>query len=582
MLVSNFLRKRLIKSGFILLAPLVVFFWENPKIHAKIVVEKNSNFGILKGVVRDELGKPISNAIVAIFELGSSKVVKQVRSAVNGNFLTRVLPGRYTVLAVAQGYNAHTINEVQISKSAEINYGFKLEKVGSGNTLPEKTIDRNSAKWRIRAAASRRTIYQNDEGESPVADNDTAEEAIAISNDDDFRAKRQTQSVVESYFSGSREGGFTGINFASIQPLGEKTEIIYAGQVGSKVFAPQRFEATVKTRPNEKHQFRFTASMAKAGVIRANDEAKTLGQVSFQALDEWKVREGVILVIGVDYSKFFGAGDDSSITPRIGLQVDLNSKTRFRTAYTTQTEEKTWADVIEFEGSQVLFRQQFEPKSIAVIDGKPQMNKSRRLEFGVERVLDNQSSIETNAFFDSVAGRGIGLTSIPVNALNSDSFSQVDAAQQGNSSGLRVVYSRRLNGIFSASAGYAFGNGQNLSAKPLSNPANLFESGMFQTFVGQVSADLKTGTNVQTVYRLSPDATVFAIDPFQGRLAIFDPGLSVLVTQSLPNLGLPFRATAIIDARNLLDFQTIISGEEGGLRLNSHQRFLRGGISVRF
>jgi hypothetical protein len=110
----------------------------------------------------------------------------------------------------------------------------------------------------------------------------------------------------------------------------------------------------------------------------------------------------------------------------------------------------------------------------------------------------------------------------------------------------------------------------------------LFENAIFQSFFGQFEADLKTGTNVKTIFRLSPQATVFAIDPFQGRLAIYDPSLSVLVTQSLPTLGLPFRAEAIVDARNLFDFQTGIAGEDGTLRLNSHRRALRGSIQVRF
>ena len=49
-------------------------------------------------------------------------------------------------------------------------------------------------------------------------------------------------------------------------------------------------------------------------------------------------------------------------------------------------------------------------------------------------------------------------------------------------------------------------------------------------------------------------------------MAIYDPSLSVVVTQSLPTLGLPFRAEAIVDARNLFDFQTGVAGEEGGIR----------------
>ena len=67
------------------------------------------------------------------------------------------------------------------------------------------------------------------------------------------------------------------------------------GQTGTSKNAPQRFETTVKFRPNESHQLRVTTSAARLGKIENTDEQ--LGQISFQALDEWKVREGVVLVL---------------------------------------------------------------------------------------------------------------------------------------------------------------------------------------------------------------------------------------------------------------------------------------------
>jgi hypothetical protein len=44
-----------------------------------------------------------------------------------------------------------------------------------------------------------------------------------------------------------------------------------------------------------------------------------------------------------------------------------------------------------------------------------------------------------------------------------DAFMDV-ANQQGSSRGIRVVYTRRLNRVWTASAGYAYGRGQQLSA----------------------------------------------------------------------------------------------------------------------
>ena len=551
---------------------------------AEVVVESKDNLGIIKGIVRDETGNPISDATVAIFRLGTSKLLKQVYSASDGSFLAKILPGTYTVLAVAQGFNAVTLSEVAVNRSAELNYGFKLERSGSGNTLPEKKIDRSSSKWRIRAAQSQRSIYQNKEGNAPVDENKITEaevEETATSEREDKAAKRSGQTVVETYFADTSDGSFAGVNFATFLPVGENTEIVLAGQTGSGN-APNRLETSLKIRPDNNHQIQLKTSYGNLGQIKVENNDKTLGQFSVQGLDEWKVRDDLILVFGFDYSQFTGAGNDFSLSPRVGLQFDINEKTRFRSAFTTATEEKSWARAIEFEGSSIAFSEPVAIEDFVVKNNKPQMNKSRRLEFGIERVLDNNSSVEANAFLDTTLGRGIGLANLPFDVLGVEDFGDFVANQQGRAQGVRMVYTRRLNSRFSTSAGFALGNGQKLSENGVTNPAEVFENDFFQTFFGQFSADLKTGTNIKTIFRLSPQATVFAIDPFQGRLAIYDPGLSVLVTQALPNLGLPFRAEAIVDAKNLLDFQTGVSGEEGSLRLNSQGRTLRGGILVRF
>jgi hypothetical protein len=147
---------------------------------------------------------------------------------------------------------------------------------------------------------------------------------------------------------------------------------------------------------------------------------------------------------------------------------------------------------------------------------------------------------------------------------------------------MRLVYTRRLSRMWTASAGYSFGRGQRLSAGDISQPTDIFESGFFQTAAFQLGADFRTGTNVRTVLRFSPNATVFAIDPFAGRLAVYDPSLSIQVTQELPSFGLPLRAEAVIDARNLLDVQPSSENGEILTQLTTGRRSVRGGISLRF
>jgi len=290
-----------------------------------------------------------------------------------------------------------------------------------------------------------------------------------------------------------------------------------------------------------------------------------------------------VIVMGLDYSRFIGAGGAHAFSPRFGLQYDANARTRVKAAFASGGEEDGIQSVATFEDEQVVFRSQAE-RPVAFIDGQAVLERSHRLEFGVERVLDNSSNVEATAFFDTTSGRGVGLLSGPASAFSGkagDAFLDV-ANQQGSSRGIRVVYTRRLNRVWTASAGYAFGRGQQLSAEGFSTPADLFESGMFQTGALQLAGDFRTGTQVRTVLRFSPEATVFAIDPFAGRLGVYDPSLSIQVTQDLPSFGLPVRAEAILDARNLLDAQT--SNENGEILtfIGNGRRSVRGGISVRF
>ena len=568
----------------LIVAMLVVAFVGSVSAHAStgtVTVTSTGNLGVIKGIVRDDGGNPIADATVAIFKAGTQKVLKQVRSATDGSFLARILPGTYTIFAVAQGYNPVTLADVQINGTSQLTYGFKLERAGSGNTLPERRVDRNNPKWVIRSAQTSRSIYQNAEGSRPAINDRVTIEETAAGVADREESGRRGQSVAETYFAASEQGNYGGVNFATFLPVSDDADVILAGQAGLGRNAPQRFEIQTKFRPNDSHHIRLNSSIGSLGSFVSDGEEKSLGQFSIQALDEWKVREGVIVVLGVDYARFIGGGDDSSISPRLGLQFDLDSKTRFRSSFTSHTEERTWSKAIDLEDSQVIFRDPVSIDDFVVESGKPIMNKSTRLEFGVERVLDNSSSIEANAFFDTTVSRGVGMTGFAFDGPSAP-FTEFVGNQQGEARGFRLVYSRRLSGRFSTSAGYSAGVGQKLSEESITNPADLFETDFFQTVFGQFEADLKTGTNVKTIFRLSPQATVFAVDPFQGRLAIYDPSLSILVTQSLPNLGLPFHAQAVVDARNLFDFQSGVNGEEGSLRLNSHRRALRGSILVRF
>ena len=547
----------------------------------------------VSGTVRDNRGLPLSGALIQIIREGAKKVITEARTAADGSFSAKIPAGRYSLKAVASGFSEVLFSSVTVAPSAEIAYRFNLEPVGAGRTYPEQRSDRDSAKWRLRSAQTQRSIFQANEGtDATVAavesETSTNDDVIVVNAEDGDQSRVRPQGVVETYFADSSNpfgSSYQGLNFAVALQASESIDFIFAGQTGTGN-APQRFEAAARVRVNDRHRLGVTAGGAKLqtfGAIADKFAQGNLGQMSVRAVDEWIVRDGFVVVLGVDYSRFFGAGNDASFTPRLAVQFDATARTRVKAAYANVADSGDIQSVANFESGNAVFKQPTR-QPVAYVGGRAVMARSRRFEIGLERELSNSSNVEATAFLDTTSGRGVGLLAMPATAFSGESAAALInvANQEGSARGVRVVYSNRLNHVWNASAGYSFGRGQRLSPAGIRNPSQLFDSGFFSSLALQIAGDWSTGTHVQTVLRFSSQATVFAIDPFAGQLAVYDPSLSIQVTQDLPTFGLPLRAQAILDARNLLDVQPATSNGETLLLVAPNGRSVRGGISVRF
>jgi Carboxypeptidase regulatory-like domain/TonB dependent receptor len=554
-----------------------------------------ASLATITGSVKDSEGNPLSGALISLIKDGAN-AIKYTRTGSDGRFSAKILPGRYAIRAIADGFNAVAFASVEVRASQELVYRFNLEPIGSGKTLPERRKDREDVRWILRSAQTRRSIFQAQEGDDEDIkaalgiENATRETAVATGSEGSEGSATNSTSrptgVVESYFADNPYGApYLGLNFAISTPTTENVELIFAGQTGFGPNAPERLEASSRIRIGERHHLGMSVGgmQLNSPLVSGAIEDRPVGQFSVRAVDEWIVRDGIVIVLGLDYSRFIGANGEASFTPRLGVQFDANARTRLKAAYAPGGGEEHIQSVAGFEGTQVVFTESGN-RPIAYIDGQAVMERSRRLEFGVERVIDNNSNLEATAFFDTTSGRGVGLLSTPLSAFSGTTGEALInvASQQGNSKGVRVVYTRRLNHQWTASAGYSFGQGQQLSPFGLSSPGEVFTNGFFQTGALQLGAVFDTGTHVRTVLRFSPDATVFAIDPFAGRLGVYDPSLSIQITQDLPSFGLPVRAEAVLDARNLLDAQAASENGEVLTQLVTGRRSVRGGISVRF
>ena len=299
-------------------------------------------------------------------------------------------------------------------------------------------------KWILRSAQTRRSIFQAQEGEdrdiqAVLGTEPAPGDEVAANPGEGENSKKDSQrrmrGVVETYFARDSFGpSYQGLNFAVATSGTDGIDWIFAGQTGVGQNAPERFEASTHVRAGQRHRIGINLGAARFGMPflttlgeRSADRPTTphgrrglgdrVGQFSVRAIDEWIVHDGIVVVLGLDYARFVGAGGARSINPRMGVQFDVNARMRLKAAYAPGGEENRIQSVAPFEDSQVVFTEA-NKRPIAFVDGRAVMERSHRLEFGIERVLNNESNLEATAFFDTTTGRGVGLLSAPMSAFS--------------------------------------------------------------------------------------------------------------------------------------------------------------------
>ena len=549
-------------------------------------VEAATSLALISGTVKDDAGKPLAGAAVALFTaqpgqtIGGS-LLKSLTTDAAGQFKANVLPGMYRLRAAADGFRP-TFTLVTLDTVNKITHNFALRRVGA---IVESRGDKGDYRW-IGRSVPRSIMHYHGE-EDYEESNGSVAENTAPTPPSTFHGVVQLTSIKAG------EASFAGANFALSSTFGDNLEVALLGQGGLGNAAPQRIAAIASLRPQAKHQVTAMAGFGQM-TVRDRSQLRALDQFSFAATDAWQVAKPLLLIYGFDYSTFtneFGKGRDS-VLPRVAVQYTPNARTSLSAALTPGTGElRETQEGLKTENIQTRFETQ--TAEIAMAGGAPTPDRSRRFEVGFERVLgeDGDSSIEAAAFYDMLSGHGVGVLALPLEASpeTQTAFQQVAhqvVAMNGAARGVRVMYTKHLTDYLTASVGYSFGQGQRFNEAALDQitPAQMFIGSNFQVASAKLDLDLthRTGTRVSTVIRLSPSAIVFAIDPFAGRMSVYDPNVSIYVTQLLPTFGLPVKCQALVDVRNLLNQTTGVENDRAQLLAARLQRSVRGAISIQW
>src|SRR5262249_19548518 len=81
-------------------------------------------FATITGTVRDNKGLPLAGAVIQMIREGANRIVKETYTAADGSFSAKIPAGRYSLKAIAAGFNEVLFSSVQVNPSAEIAYRF--------------------------------------------------------------------------------------------------------------------------------------------------------------------------------------------------------------------------------------------------------------------------------------------------------------------------------------------------------------------------------------------------------------------------------------------------------------------------
>lgn len=604
--------------NYLLIGWMLGTFTTNPLLGVAVhTVEAAPTLAFATGTVKDDAGKPLAGAIVAVLEAQfRGKEIKSVKTDAQGRFSAGVNPGAYRLRVTAEGFLPKLL-PILLERPVNQNYNFELKRT---DTLVQKRGDSDDYRWIGRSVPRHVLNFDEDVISDSPKKNDSQ---VAVVSDSFTAPRPAMHGMVQMLAAGSssRAGlpgsSFFGTNFALSGTLGNNIEMAVIGQRGTGNLAPQRLAAYATMRPKDNHQ--VTASIGYGQVMLSKrlgqdgemlDAAtqpfaiprraplgpmvkppQSLEQVSVSATDEWQVFQPLLVIYGFDYSRFVSsaAAQQDSVLPRIAVQYTPSAQWRMSAAMTPRSSQNNSTESFSTENLNAPFETQMNEVAFAA---DPVLDRSRRFEVGVERIFeDGAASLEASAFYDIVSGHGVGVLALPLEASpqTQAALQQVAhqvAAMNGAARGARLMYARHFNEHVTAAVGYSYGYGARFSNHPIQTltPGRLFNNGFFQVATAKLDLDFahKTGTRVSTVVRLSPAAVVFAIDPFAGRMSVYDPNINIYVTQELPSFGLPLRWEALVDVRNLLNQSLGVEDGTAQIVAARAQRTVRGGLAFRW
>lgn len=536
--------------------------------------------GYISGFINDARGTPLAGVLVTLLDgTFNPRVVKKVTTDGSGQFeIKNLLPGSYALSVSLASYLPLLKPGIEVvaGKMARLNLSLQnlyQEALFADVTQGNSSDNDEDIRSVLRTASSTRPILriiESTRNSDAQINLDLLRPSVAL--DQTWHGSVYAYSTAYSADPDYPDLGGAFTEFVFVKDFNPSSRWLIAGTVSRGGFT--EFESMLKWKNLKGHNPSLRVSLGMAPYFHSKAPARQgqLQRLNFFNLDfedEVAISQMVTAIYGLELQMTTPSVDARRVRPRWGFRVRplRDSQLSFvRTKSTPKLYRKFPLKVQEDFKFVSPFRHNF--------GSKMQLGQTEitHTEIVVDQEIDKKSKFLLGVYSDEFSP---GKRRIQASA---------GSPSQIFSKGLRIAYKRDLGDRIHTGLGYTFGGGAKVS-KGVSdlNPEN------YHVMVARLETDLdRSKTQVAATYRWISGISLTVIDPYQEFFESSAPGLSLIVSQTIPYVGrfIPGELEAQFDLLNLFNQYRIDSVENGSEFRYSEflqtPRSVRGGIKLKF
>jgi len=540
------------------------------------------NPGAISGYVRSSTGTPQMGAIVEVLSSGNPV---QAQTDANGYYsISGLLPGLYAVKVSAPSFLPSIREKINLASGANLVVNVTLNTLFEAiEMLPKKSTspeDADDWRWTLRSMANRPVLRLDDDGPLVVVSQSERDEDKVLKAKVSFMAGNDGEAystpdmatniqLEQSIFSGGKLG--------------------FDGSVGTGTTTPSAILRTsYKHRMDNGSEPEIAITMRRFATPELMTRRSSLQALAMQMSDSMTIGDFLELNYGSELQAIQFLGTATAFRPFGTADLHLGKNTIVEYRYQSSVPNMRYAKGFE---SAPMDLSESGPR-VSLTNSQQTIERAHHNEISVtHRVGKNtfaaayyRDRIENpviTGIADQYWGVGEVLPDIYGGTFNYN-------GGELDTSGMRLVYQRKVTDRISATVDYAMGGVLDLPEGNVSiaEARDVMRTDRRHAISAKVSGTVP-GTNTRwiTSYRWISGDALTPVDLFNLSPGQTDPFLNVFVRQPIPARHfIPAGMEALIDVRNLMaqGYRPVMGQDGQTVYLVQTARSIRGGVAFTF